>query len=365
MRQNDRESMVAPASEEGAPDTRGRLARTMFVLIAGFGALYLGRIVFEPVAFVLFIMALVDPFQRAAEARFGKATGLLLAVLITLLTVSALVGGVVWSVGNITHWSQSNLNRFSSLFEGITTWLDGHDIHVLDLYEFDSSALLGLFRVVAGLVNTFLAFAIVVLLCLLFGLAEMDRFRDKVAVLDTRLSGWSLSETSGRIAARVRTYMLIRTLAGLATGLGVFLFAMFIGLDLAVSWGIMAFVLNFIPYIGTLVATVLPVIFAAAQFGSLEAAALIFAGLYLIQFIIGSYLEPMLAGNALAISPFVMLIAFLVWDFLWGMPGAFIGLPVTIAIYTILEQNPRTSWIADMMSTRSAAPGAVPVGEIG
>ena len=109
--------------------------------------------------------------------------------------------------------------------------------------------------------------------------------------------------------------------------------------------------MNYIPYIGPLVAVILPVIFAAAQFESWQMAAIIFGSLYLIQFVIGSYLEPMLTGTALAISPFVMLFAFLVWDFLWGMPGAFIGLPVTIALFTIWEQNPSTRWIANLMST--------------
>jgi AI-2E family transporter len=107
-------------------------------------------------------------------------------------------------------------------------------------------------------------------------------------------------------------------------------------------------------YIGPLVAVILPVIFATAQFESWQTAAIIFGSLYLIQFVIGNYLEPMLTGSALAISPFVMLFAFLIWDFLWGMPGAFIGLPVTIALFTIWEQNPSTRWIANLMSTSDA-----------
>ena len=129
--------------------------------------------------------------------------------------------------------------------------------------------------------------------------------------------------------------MLIRTLASVATGVAVFVFTLSVGLELAVAWGVISFVLNYIPYVGSLIAVVLPVIFATAQFESWQMAAFIFGSLYLIQFVIGSYLEPILTGNALSISPFVMLLAFLAWDFLWGMPGAFIGLPVTIALFTI------------------------------
>ncbi|HUI20516.1 MAG TPA: AI-2E family transporter, partial [Methylocella sp.] len=160
------------------------------------------------------------------------------------------------------------------------------------------------------------------------------------------------------IALRIQKYMLIRTLASILTGFVVFIFTLSVGLDLAIAWGIISFVLNYIPYVGPLVAVVLPVLFAVVQFGSWHMAIVIFGGLYVIQFLIGNYLEPMIAGKALAISPFVMLFAFFFWDFLWGMPGAFIGLPVTIALYTICEQNPSSRWIATLLSTSNTSPTA-------
>jgi len=110
-----------------------------------------------------------------------------------------------------------------------------------------------------------------------------------------------LLETSDQIAKKIRKYMLIRTLASAVTGLAVFVFTLSIGLELAVAWGIISFVLNYIPYIGPLVAVVLPVIFATAQFESWQMAAIVFGVLYLIQFVIGNYLEPLLTGTALTI----------------------------------------------------------------
>jgi len=92
------------------------------------------------------------------------------------------------------------------------------------------------------------------------------------------------------------------------------------------------------------------VLFATVQFESWQMPVVIFGGLYVIQFLIGNYLEPLIAGKALAVSPFVMLVAFFFWGFLWGMPGAFIGLPVTIAVITIWEQDPSTRWIVRLVS---------------
>jgi AI-2 transport protein TqsA len=123
-----------------------------------------------------------------------------------------------------------------------------------------------------------------------------------------------------------------------------------VGLDLAIAWGIISLVLNCIPYIGTLIAVILPVIFATAQFESWKMPVIVFGGLYIIQFVIGNYLEPMIAGKALAVPPFAMLVAFFFWGFLWGMPGAFIGLPMAIALITICEQSPSSRWIVRLLS---------------
>ena len=79
-------------------------------------------------------------------------------------------------------------------------------------------------------------------------------------------------------------------------------------------------------------------------------ALIVLAGLSVIQFLIGSYLEPLLAGATLAISPFLVLFAVFFWSFLWGIPGAFIGVPLTIAFLTICEQYASSRWIATLMS---------------
>jgi AI-2 transport protein TqsA len=314
-----------------------RILSAVFVTVLASAGLYLGRIIFEPIAFVLFTMALVEPFRKTIEARAGKTIALTLTILLTLLVLSILVLAIVWSIGEVLHWGMANADRFQSLYLRVRQSLEERDISIAEFSNLSASSFVG------------------VLLFLAFGLAEMDEFRIKIATLDKQMSGWSLLETSGRIANKIRKYMLIRTLASAATGLAVFLFTLAIGLDLAVAWGVISFVLNYIPYVGSLIAVVLPVIFSTAQFESWQMAAIIFGSLYLIQFVIGSYLEPMLTGSALAISPFVMLFAFMTWDFLWGMPGAFIGIPVTIALFTVWEQNPSTRWIANLMATSATS----------
>jgi predicted PurR-regulated permease PerM len=77
-----------------------------------------------------------------------------------------------------------------------------------------------------------------------------------------------------------------------------------------------------------------------------------FVGLNVIQFMIGSYLEPRLAGTKLAISPFVVMFAIFFWTYLWGIPGTFIGVPIVIAMLAICEQYPSSRWFSDLLSGR-------------
>jgi predicted PurR-regulated permease PerM len=351
--------MLEDTKSSFEPRPRGDYPRREFILLIAFfslGALYFARVVFEPIAFMLFALALIWPLQTALEKRMPKSAALILTIMLTLVVISLFAFAIVWSISDVAHWFMENAQRLQVQYGRIAAWLEEHDIFITDLFKaFDASWLIGPFRSVAYQLNYFIAFSLVVFLLLMFGLMEFGNFRTKIEALDGKLQGWSLSQTCVEIAKNIRKYMFIRTLASLATGLAVFAFSLSIGLELAMAWGIISFVLNYIPYIGPLIAVALPVAFATAQFESWQMIAFAFIGLYMIQFWIGSYLEPLIAGNALSISPFVMLCAFFFWDFMWGIPGAFIGLPVTVAAFTICEQNPSTRWLAKLLSSSKAS----------
>jgi predicted PurR-regulated permease PerM len=129
----------------------------------------------------------------------------------------------------------------------------------------------------------------------------------------------------------------------------VYALATVLGLQFAAEWGVIAFTLNFIPFIGPFIATVLPTLYALAQFESLQSALVVFACLNLIQFVIGSYIEPRVAGRTLAISPFVVLFSVFLWTFLWGLFGAFIGVPIAIAGLTFCAQSHSARWLAVLL----------------
>jgi predicted PurR-regulated permease PerM len=97
----------------------------------------------------------------------------------------------------------------------------------------------------------------------------------------------------------------------------------------------------------------LPTLFAAAQFESLRAALVVFIGLNLLQFVIGSYIEPRVAGTAVSVSPFMVLFSVFFWGMLWDIAGAFIGVPILIVLATICARYPLTRPIAALLSADS------------
>jgi predicted PurR-regulated permease PerM len=126
-------------------------------------------------------------------------------------------------------------------------------------------------------------------------------------------------------------------------------FAWVTGLQFAAEWGVIAFALNYIPFIGPFVATLFPTLLAMAQFASWQAVLGVFACLNIIQFVIGSYVEPRVSGNVLSISPVVVLFAVFFWTYLWGLYGAFIGVPIAIAALMFCGHYSSTRWIADLL----------------
>jgi AI-2 transport protein TqsA len=161
---------------------------------------------------------------------------------------------------------------------------------------------------------------------------------------------------SADIAAKLQKYMVVRSVMSILTGVVVWSFALLAGIELATAWGVIAFVLNYIPFLGPLFATVFPTLFALVQFESWRLAISVFACLNLIQFLIGSYLEPRMAGAALSISPFIVLLAVFFWSFLWGIAGAFVGVPIVIAFLAVCNEHESTRWVAQLLSGRNSEP---------
>ncbi|MFG1294761.1 AI-2E family transporter [Xanthobacter variabilis] len=333
--------------------------RVLIALVAAVAvgcALYVAENLFAPVAFALFVIAVVWPLQRRLEARLPKMAAVLLTLVVTLAVVGAVTSVVVWGFGHVGQWVFANAARFQALYAQLGEWLEGHGFILASVVadHFDVRWLLRLFQDVSGRLQGLASFLVFTFVYVLLGLLEVEALVSQLKALERKGKGAFLLTAGADIARKLQTYMAVRTLMSVATGAVVWVFTLTAGLELALAWGALAFAFNYIPFIGPFIATLLPTLFALAQFESWEMAAFVFVCLNLIQFLSGSYIEPRIAGKATAVSPFLVLFAVFFWAFLWGVPGAFIGVPILIAALTLCAHHPATRAIADVLSGQPA-----------
>ncbi|MFG1183879.1 AI-2E family transporter [Xanthobacter aminoxidans] len=321
-----------------------------------FAALYVTGALLAPVVFALFVIAVVHPLLARLEAKLPKMVAVLGTLLITLAVVGAVSSVVVWGFSHVAAWVFQNAARFQTLYGQAAVWLEGHGFVLAGLWaeHFDVRWLLRLFQDLSGRLQGMASFLVFTFIYVLLGLLEVDAMKSQVKRLSRSGRAPFLAPALADIARKMQTYMAVRTLMSIATGAVVWAFTLTAGLELALAWGAIAFALNYIPFIGPFVATLLPTLFALAQFESWEMAVFVFVCLNIIQFLSGSYLEPRLAGKALSVSPVLVLLAVFFFAFLWGIAGAFIGVPILIAGLTLCAHHPDTRFVAELFSGRVA-----------
>jgi predicted PurR-regulated permease PerM len=250
----------------------------------------------------------------------------------------------------------ANAARLQSLYMHAADLLERRGLYAAELFAEQVNVLwlVQVLRAIGGSLQGVLSFFVVTFVFVILGLLEVEALGRRLRRIGDGQVGTAAIDAATEIAARLQTYMLVRFGMSVLTGLGFWLFTAVYGLELPREWGVIAFVLNFIPFIGSFVATLLPTVFAIAQFESIYFGVVVFIGLNLLQFVIGSYIEPRVAGTAVSVSPFMVLFAVFFWGMLWGVAGAFIGVPILIALASVCARYPPSRPIAILLSAGGA-----------
>jgi AI-2 transport protein TqsA len=307
--------------------------------------------VFAPLALALFIIAIVWPLQSRLQAKMPKLLAVAVTIVVTIAVCLAFASLAAWGFGRVGRSLAADAARYEALYEAMMTWLEGHGVSVAALWaqHFNVPWLLSATQQIAGRVTSTLSFSLIAVVYVVLGLLEVEDIRRRIGLLGNREAARVLLDGSTATAARFRKYLLVRAQMSAMTGLLVGVFAWITGLQFAIEWGAIAFTLNYIPFIGPFVATLFPTLLAMTQFDSWQAVLGVFVCLNIIQFVVGSYIEPRVAGNMLSISPSVVLFAIFFWTFLWGIFGTFIGVPIALAILTFSDQHSSSRWLADLL----------------
>jgi AI-2 transport protein TqsA len=328
-----------------------KIALAIVAAVAVSFAAYQSASVFAPLVLALFIIAIVWPLQQRLQSQMPTLIALAITVIAIVAVCLAFASLVFWGFSRVGRAVMSDAARYQTFYDNLVNWLDSHGVSVAGLWaeHFNVGWLLRKAQRVTGRINSTLAFWLITLTYVILGLLEVDDIRRKVLALGNRDAARVLLQGSAATAVKFRKYLVVRTQMSVMTGLFVGLFAWITGLQFAAEWGVIAFALNYIPFLGPFIATLFPTLVAMTQFDTWQAVLGTFVCLNIIQFVIGSYVEPRLSGNVLAISPFVVLFAIFFFTFLWGLFGTFIGVPIALAILTFCDQHPSSRWLANLL----------------
>ncbi len=206
--------------------------------------------------------------------------------------------------------------------------------------------------VAAKALASFIGRFFLVLFYVIFLLLEESAMAKKLHIIYRRSSSKARIKNSiGRITTLMSDYLGIKIFTSFLTGFLSFFVLLFLGIDLPVLWAFIIFILNFIPSIGSIVATSFPVIFTFLQYsGDWGKALYVLLGVLAVQVFIGNLVEPKILGNKLNLSPLVVILGLTFWGFVWGFVGMLLSVPINAALMIIFSQFESTRNTAILFS---------------
>jgi AI-2 transport protein TqsA len=330
------------------------------VVVAGLRA---GAPILLPFFLALFLAILTLPIMLWLQ-RKGLPTPLaiLLAVLVDVAILGVLVLLVTQSVTDFQARLPAYTRRLSGLFD---TWVDSLQELGVPAGEYFSGELISTAAImdfVGGVLAraaAILSNAFIVLLIMVFILAEASIFPEKFRAVLGKADG-----DMGRFAkitGEVLEYLVIKTGVSLGTGVCIGLWAWIMGLDFPILLGLIGFILNYVPTIGSILAAIPAILLALIQFGGIGPALVVATGYVAVNVVFGNLLEPQLLGRRLGLSTLVVILSLVFWAWVWGPVGALLAVPLTMVVKIMLENTEDLRWVAVLLD-KEAPPKAATLG---
>lgn len=203
----------------------------------------------------------------------------------------------------------------------------------------------------ANSLSGFLGNMMMVLVYALFIFLEESSIKDKISkAFSSDDQHQRFSATMGQIEKSLFDYLRLKTMVSVMTGVFSYLALLLVGVDSPIFWAFLIFLLNYIPTIGSLVATLFPALFSLIQFGAWTPFFIILAAVGTIQLIVGNVIEPRVMGKSLNVSPLITIIGLAVWGKIWGITGMVLSVPITVMMIIVLSQFKSTKKIAILLT---------------
>jgi predicted PurR-regulated permease PerM len=352
----------------GADEHRGRDGTTRFLLVAASLVVIVAGIRFAASLLLPFLIAFFLAMVSLPLLNWlqSKRIPTILAMLITVIVVvavlfsfGALIGG---SISGFTEAAPRYRARLEDMLVELIEWIRGYGVTVPEEFTKDiiqPGAVMDLatttLRGVAAVVSNLL----LVVLTIIFIYIEAAGIPAK---LEAAFGGSGTLVRLEKIQREINHYLGIKTLISLVTGVLIGTAMTIIGVDFPVLWGTLAFLLNYIPNLGSILSAIPPMLLAAVQLGwaGALAVALVFA---VVNMTLGSLIEPYLMGRRLGLSPLVIFLSLIFWGWVWGPVGMLLSVPITMVLKITLDNSKDLQWLAVLLDAgpglrqESAGPG--------
>lgn len=304
---------------------------------------------------LLLAVTIAVAFQPVAERLSAHGLPPIVASVITMLCVIGLLAGIGWllalAAGDLVEASPRYAAELSVARDEAIAWLEEHNLETLSksVRDLDLGAIAG--GLVARLVfmtSNLLGNLMVVLFLTSFIQLEAALMKQKLEILFHREKR-PMDRTLQGIA-EVQRYLRVKLALSMANGVLLGSWCWIWGVSNPLLWGVIAFALNFVPVIGSLIAAVPPVLLGLVELGWGGAIGIV-AGYIMVNLVVDNILEPRLMGRTLGLSPLVLMVSLLLWGFVLGPVGALLSVPLTVAVRVYCDSHPETRWIGLLLAS--------------
>ena len=339
----------------------------IWVIATGFiiMMLYFGRDILAPFALAVFLFLIIEGFARVIDERselLKRGWSRALAILVVIGGFVGFLAMMARGVGEFGSQGDAYLNRINGLIEDAYAMLHLGDAPTLTQLVFNDTgqAFLGtIASATSGLTGDLVLILIYVAFLFLAQSAWPVKL-DRIFPNEERRQ--QVKEVGDAARRGIETYLWTQTVISALITVLTYATLVLLGVDNALFLSTLIFVLNYIPTIGSIVAALVPPLFALVQpevagwipgespNDSYVFAALVFLGVSFWQFSIGNFVQPRIMGDTLNLSALVVLLALAIWGAIWGIPGMFLSAPLTVLMMILFAQSESTRWIAILLS---------------
>lgn len=348
------------------------VAAALVVVVAG---LKLGAPILLPFALALFLAIMSLPITFWLQRHIPPWLSIVVTVLITVSVFTILVLLAIQSLSELgprlPGYRQAYSNMTTNAVAWVTNkswyqeWFSGLGLErVFALEQLQAGDIFDFLAATARQAGSLLSSTFLIFLMMIFMLSEATVFPFKLRSILGQRAGSGRRMT--KIIREVQVYLGIKTVVSLITGLLIGVWAWLLDLDFPVLLGLIGFVLNYVPTIGSILAVVPALFLSAVQFVSVGHAILVLAGYVFINMVFGNIIEPTFMGRRLGLSTLVVILSLIFWAWLWGPIGAILAVPLTMVVKIMLENTQDLRWAAVLLdksppqSRMAMADGASP-----